>query len=155
MKFHKYTEEELIEAVKESTSLRQVLIKLNVKAAGGNYEVLKKAIKYLELDTSHFTGQLWNKGKTIGPKVPIEEYLSNKRSITSHKLRQRLISEKIFPAQCNYCKNTEWNSLPIPLELEHINGNHQDNSLDNLELLCPNCHAQTATYRGKNIGKCP
>jgi predicted HNH restriction endonuclease len=51
------------------------------------------------------------------------------------------------------CNNTEWNGQPIPLELEHKNGNNQDNSLNNLCLLCPNCHAQTSTYRGKNKSK--
>lgn len=53
---------------------------------------------------------------------------------------------------CNKCKLSEWNGLTIPIELEHIDGNSQNNSLDNVELLCPNCHAQTSTYKGKNKG---
>lgn len=53
---------------------------------------------------------------------------------------------------CNKCKTKEWNGLPIPLELEHIDGNSLNNDLDNLKLLCPNCHAQTPTYKGANRG---
>lgn len=53
---------------------------------------------------------------------------------------------------CNKCKNTTWNNQSIPLELEHKNGNSDDNSLENVELLCPNCHAQTSTYKAKNKG---
>ena len=63
MKLHKYHLNQLRDAIKESTSLRQVLIKLNVAPYGGNYEVLKKAINHYDLNTSHFTGQAWNKGK--------------------------------------------------------------------------------------------
>ena len=62
MKLHKYSEKQLRDAVKSSASLQQVLQKLNVAAYGGNYDVLRKAIKHFQPDTSHFTGQAWNKG---------------------------------------------------------------------------------------------
>jgi hypothetical protein len=65
MKLHKYSEKQLIEAVKNSTSMRQVLQKLGVAPYGGNYDVLKKAIKFYRLKTSHFSGQAWNKGKNL------------------------------------------------------------------------------------------
>lgn len=149
----KYTNEDVIQAVASSTSIRQVLTKLNLKEAGGNYATIKKLIKELSLDISHLTGKGWSKDRKFGPKRPIESYLSNENSIISHKLRLRLINENIFEHKCYSCNNTTWLDNPIPLELEHINGDRLDNTLNNLTLLCPNCHALTETYRGKNIQK--
>ena len=149
MKLHKYSIEQLTDAVKSAKSMRQVLIKLNVAAYGGNYDVLRKAIKHFALDTSHFTGQAWNKGKKLPPKQPIEKYLSNKLPIQSNKLKIRLFKEGIFKPICSNCRNTTWLNQPIPLELDHINGNNKDNKLKNLCLLCPNCHALPPTYRSK------
>lgn len=151
MKLRKYTEGQLREAVKYSTSLAQTLSTLGVAPYGGNYHVLKRAIKHFNLNTSHFTGQLWNKGKAVGPKQPLRKYLSNELQIQSCKLKQRLLSEGIFARMCSSCRNTEWLGQPIPLELDHVNGNRSDNSLSNLRLLCPNCHAFTPTYRGRNM----
>lgn len=150
MKLKKYTLEELKVAVATSYSKRQVLDKLGIVPAGGNYQTLRKALKEFNLDTSHFKGQGWNKGMKFSPRRDIIEYLSNKYSISSHKLRKRLLSEKYFKSKCYCCNLASWNGKPIPLELEHIDGNHLNNNLNNLTILCPNCHAQTSTYRGKN-----
>lgn len=150
MKLHKYTVDELKEAVASSHSLRQTLTKLGVAPAGGNYDVLRRAIKHFQIDNSHFKGQGWNKGRTYPPKRELSEYLSNSFPIQSYKLKNRLIKEGIFEHQCSSCQMTHWLGNPIPIELDHINGNSKDNSLSNLRLLCPNCHALTPTYRGKN-----
>jgi hypothetical protein len=145
-----YTDEDIITAVANSFSIRQVLKKLNLAQAGGSYNSINKIILKLKLDTSHFTGQLWNKGKILSPKRDIQTYLSNEYPMSSHKLRLRLIKEGLFEAKCYSCQSVSWLDKPIALELEHINGDHSDNTLSNLTLLCPNCHAQTKTYRGKN-----
>ena len=150
MKLYKYTKDQLLDAVVSSTSMRQVLIKLGVAPYGGNYDVLRKAIQHFNLDTSHFRGQAWNKGLSIGSKQPIEKYLSNESEIQSYKLKNRLLNEDILEHKCLNCSNTTWLGKPIPLELDHINGDNKDNRLINLRLLCPNCHALTPTYRSKN-----
>ncbi len=150
MKLRKYTELQLAEAIKSSFSLAKTLYKLGVAPHGGNYHVLRRAIQHFNLDTSHFTGQQWNKGKRIGPKQPLERYLNNEIQITSHQLKNKLLLAGIFERKCASCQKTRWLDKPIPLELDHINGDHHNNSLSNLRILCPNCHALTPTYRGKN-----
>lgn len=67
--------------------------------------------------------------------------------------KKRLIREGILGYICSKCLLTEWNDKEIPLELHHVNGDNQDNRINNLCLLCPNCHAQTNNYRGKNKKK--
>lgn len=146
---YKYDEQRLREVIKNSDSLHEVLSKLGLKAAGGNYQTLNKKIREWKIDISHFTGMLWSKGKKLEYlQKPIQYYLVEKceTEITSHKLRQRLINENIFPKRCNRCRLEKWLDRDIPLELEHKNGIHSDNRLENLELLCPNCHSLTKTY---------
>lgn len=91
--------------------------------------------------------------KQSGIKIPLWDILEGLHpQYQSNKLRLRLLSEEVFEHRCFNCKLTEWLNAPIPLELEHIDGNHTNHIIDNLELLCPNCHALTNTYRGKNKG---
>ena len=153
MNLHKYTLDQLKQAIKESTSLRQVLIKLNVSPFGGNYDVLRKAIQHFNLDTSHFSGQAWNKGKRLPTRYSLSDYLEKNIPIQSYKLKNRLLDNGLLKPVCSMCQNETWLGKPIPLELDHINGNNKDNQLENLRLLCPNCHAFTPTYRSKNRTK--
>jgi hypothetical protein len=153
MKLRKYTLEQLTEAVAQSFSMAQVLKRLNVRVAGGNYETLKKAIKHYDLDASHFRGKGWNLGgATICRKPrPLNEILVENSHYLSHRLKKRLIKKGIKQHKCECCGIAEWNGEPAPIELDHINGVRTDNRLENLRILCPNCHAQTKTYRGRNI----
>lgn len=152
----RWTESDLEEAVSGSQSIAQVLRKLNLVPAGGNYKTIKQAIIDCGLDTDHFLGQGWSKNKTYpqGKRGrSLDEWLTNGSKIGSYKLKNLLLKHEIFEKRCSKCKLTTWNGQDIALELEHINGINNDNRIDNLCLLCPNCHAQTETYRGKNINR--
>lgn len=148
--YRNYTDADFIEAWTTSGSVRQVLGKLGLVEAGGNYACAKKRADALGLTKEHMHGQSWNKGKKVGPKRPVEEYLSNQRHIQSYQLKNRLLEEGLKQHKCECCGITEWNGQPAPIELDHIDGNRYNNTIENLRILCPNCHAQTDTYRGKN-----
>ncbi len=106
----------------------------------------------LKLNKASLLGLAHLRGKTHSwaKKIPLNEILVENSSYQSFKLRNRLLKGGLMQAKCYSCKNTTWLEKPIPLELEHVNGNHSDNRIENLTLLCPNCHALTPTYRGKN-----
>ena len=83
---------------------------------------------------------------------PIQDYLTNKVPMQSDKLKVRLLNEGVLKNECHICKNKGWQGKKIPLELDHIYGDHGNNHVKNLRLICPNCHAQTSTYRVKKEG---
>ncbi|MCU1691541.1 MAG: hypothetical protein JWM64_632 [Frankiales bacterium] len=109
------------------------------------------------IDTSHFLGKRSNLGRTDLPPRgrPLEELLRRGSRISSSSLRRRLLKEGLLDASCRSCGLTLWQGRPVPLELDHVNGDNTDNRLENLRLLCPNCHALTDTYRGRNVGRAP
>jgi hypothetical protein len=157
-KKRKWTVEQLFEAVKHSTSVRQVLAKIGLVEAGGNYAQIKKYLKEYNLDTSHFKGIGWNKGMSgrYLPYTPLEKILVQNSPYQSFKLKKRLFIEKLKTPKCEECG---WNKMSkdgrIPLELDHINGDRHDNRLENLRILCPNCHSLQITHRGLNRRKRP
>lgn len=155
MNLHKYTLTQLRQSVLESISIRDCLLKLDVAIHGGNYDIFKKACAYYNVDISHFKGQSSTAGKKTGyepkNKISLDSILQGLHPTyqTGH-LNKRLLREGIFSHICSSCGGTTWMGKEIPLELDHINGINNDHRLENLRLLCPNCHAQTDTYCGKN-----
>jgi 5-methylcytosine-specific restriction endonuclease McrA len=88
----------------------------------------------------------------VVPARSLEQVLTVGTPYSTSKLKRRLLVAGLKEAECEVCNRTTWNGEPIPLELDHINGQRSDNRIENLRILCPNCHAQTPTYRGRNIG---
>ena len=84
------------------------------------------------------------------PPRPIEEVLIDGQLAQTSDLKRRLFREGLKKRMCETCQRYSWNGQPIPLELDHINGRRTDNRLINLRILCPNCHAQTPNYGGRN-----
>ena len=91
--------------------------------------------------------------KPNGHELTLLEYLEKSIDIQSNKVRKKLLDEGYKEHRCECCNLTEWLGEPIPLELHHIDGDHHHNELSNYQLLCPNCHAKTESYRGKNCSK--
>lgn len=85
--------------------------------------------------------------------IPLEQILIIGSKYQTNKLKERLIKQKLKEYKCEICNLTTWQGVQIPLELNHKNGINNDHRLENLELICPNCHALTDSYRGKNRGK--
>lgn len=154
MRTTRWTYSELKDAVRASQSLRQVIFRLKLIPAGGNYEHVKRIIGEMNLDTSHFTGKLWNKGKIIPrePLIALKDILIKESGFQSYKLKNRLFKEglkKPICEICGWCKKSP--DGRTPLELDHMNGNRHDNRIENLRILCPNCHSLQPTHRGRNI----
>ena len=152
---NKFTKDDYKNAAKVSFSIAGMCRYLNLAPKGGNYSTIKKYIKEYEIDTSHFTGKGWNVGLKFKPhpQFNMEEILVKNKTYNTNKLRKRLIDEGYKEYKCECCGNTEWMGKPIPLELHHINGDRNDNRLENLQILCPNCHSFTENYRGSNKKK--
>jgi hypothetical protein len=141
----------LARAVAKSYSIRGTLQRLGLAAAGGNYESLKKFIRNFGIDTSHFTGQGHLRGKSHNYNTrPLRAVLVRGRLEQTHRLKRRLLAAGIKARCCEQCGLSQWLGKSIPLELHHKDGDRTNNLLRNLELLCPNCHALTDNYRGKN-----
>ena len=105
------------------------------------------------INISHFT----HKGKHRGGiKTPLEEVLVENRQTGSNKLKKRLLRQNILKDKCALCKmGSKWNGKQLVLQLDHINGDHSDNRIKNLRILCPNCHSQTPTFCSKKLKKSP
>ncbi len=143
------------DAVAMYSTKAAILRALGLPVSETGYRDLRERIQALDLDTRHFVGSSWRRGipnSSVKPR-PIAEYLVRGRPVQSAKLRRRLLAEGILEERCSECLQSTWLGKPIPLELDHINGDRLDNRLENLRLLCPNCHAFTDSYRGRNIGR--
>lgn len=149
MPTQKYNKKVLQNAADKSHSIADILKIFELKVAGGNYQTIRNKLYELNINTDHFTGQGWNKGKKFPPKRAIEDYLNNKYTIKSYNLKKRLVGEGVKNYSCEKCHINSWLGTKLTLELDHIDGDHHNNNLENLQILCPNCHSQTPTFRNK------
>lgn len=124
--------------VAESYSVADVCRKIGILPVGGNFRTVKIQIQKRELDTSHFTGQTWNKGKQL---KNIKDYAK------VESLKPHLITTRTH--KCESCSLSEWLGQPISLEVHHLDGDSTHNIESNLQLLCPNCHSLTSNYRNR------
>ena len=146
----KYNKEVLEKIVRESLSISEVCRRMGIKPVGGNYKTIKKYINLYELDNSHFTGQGWNCGenyKHFGKKCELEDILIEDSTYTNTtNIKNKLYDKGLKERKCEICGIENWNNKYLSFHLDHINGKNMDNRIENLRILCPNCHSQTDTY---------
>ena len=143
-KWETFSKDDLQKIVKESFSVREVANKCGYSmTGGGSIKSIKEMISYYNFDTSHFLGQGWNKNNFDYSRF------KNGQSIKVAGALKALTNLRGY--KCEQCLNETWNGDKIPLEIHHKDGNNLNNELNNLQLLCPNCHAQTENWRGKNV----
>lgn len=149
----KYTKEKLEAAVSNSISVQGVArIILGKPVSGNQHQHIKKMIQKFGINTNHFLGYRHNLGiPSNKKKAPSQIFVVGQRQKSFH-LRRALLESGV-EYRCLICNIREWNGKKLILEIDHINGNSNDNRMKNLRFLCPNCHSQTTTFgfRGKNI----
>lgn len=144
--------DELQTIISDSTSVSEVLRKLGVVDRGSNHTKIVAYLKeHPEINTETLVGRRIQRVNRKGiPLKKLSEVLVENSSGNSNKIRQRLIREGVKEEKCEICGNSEWMGEKIPLDLHHINGDHFDNRLENLIILCPNCHRLTDNWGNKN-----
>jgi 5-methylcytosine-specific restriction endonuclease McrA len=153
------TEKETLQKMlDESSSIVEVLIKLGFNGYNGNFKTLKQRIDSEQLDLSLFEinkekHRLKNYSKIRNKKDNYEVFTENS-NFNRNQIKKRLINDFGFDYICSECGLGDYyNNKPITLQLDHINGVNNDNRLENLRFLCPNCHSQTETFGGKSLKK--
>ncbi len=141
-------EAQLVDAVRASFSIAGVLRALGRASVGTNYRFVKREIARLGLDTSHWKG---------GSPTPLPALITSADLLVANNTRPRklvkkvILREKMLPHVCEVCGlGPEWIGRPLVLRLDHKNGVRNDDRLENLRFLCPNCDSQTETYCGRN-----
>jgi len=159
-KLSKIDIENLREAARKASSAAEAARELSLSDNGGNTTRLKKILLENKIDTSHWTGQLWSKGRTclddkrIRKTKDVAEIFVENSNTSSSYVRKLILKKNLKKYACEKCSLIgEWNGKSINLQLDHINGNRKDHRLENLRWLCPNCHSQTDTFCSKNGNK--
>lgn len=136
----KYTKEFLSPIVKESFTMIEVVRKIGLRTDNGFSTYIAKLVRKFEINFSHFKTQSQQARDRHPDTCPIEDYLSNKRPIGSDRLRQKLLFSGLKEKKCEECGILDWNGNYLSFNLHHKDNNHYNNNIENLMIVCPNCH---------------
>ena len=148
----RWSQEALSEAVVGATSVTEVLVNLGLVARGGNFKTVKEKAELfgIQLPDGSETRIKKLNARTQARKYSHESFFVEGVRRNSTTAKQRMVALGVpngcSVVECPLYEKTDWLGKPITIQLDHINGNHMDNRLENLRLLCPNCHSQTETY---------
>lgn len=158
-KIYSYNKEELQQLANTSDSYADMLRKMEMCPHGGNPRTLKRILSEYEIDISKLNEnrsdlqRRWAAATRKKITTRTEDILSGKAKCQTSKLLKRLVRESYKEMRCETCGISEWQGKPIVMQLHHIDGNRNNNSLNNLQVLCPNCHSQTDTFCGRQRKK--
>ncbi|GAA3054685.1 HNH endonuclease signature motif containing protein [Streptomyces glomeratus] len=157
----KWTRDVLEPVVAASTSINEVVRRLGLDSVGGHQTNIARRIKAHGIDTSHFTSVVrtermrYNQRRRTADEILVEDTSGHAPRIPSRRLK-RAMRELGVEERCALCGiGSVWLGEPLPLEVDHIDGNWRDNRIDNLRFLCPNCHSTTDSYRGRGKRRAP
>ena len=157
MKKYDWSKERVEEAVKKSNCWYDCLKELNIPKVGGNWRTLKNKVNEYNIDVSHFNHvhAKTHNGKHKQRKLTDRknsEIFKHSPKISPSNLKNEYIKRILNNVpKCEYCGITNWNNKPLVFQLHHKNGDHKDCNINNLQLLCPNCHSQTENYANKKL----
>lgn len=151
-KIYKLTDNEFIDLVKSSLNISEVLFKLGYTTKGNSwgYSQVKQRMIDLNLSGKDFRGKSAITFSNELKKIDKDKLFCKGSKHARNILRKTIIKENLIPYKCAICGIIEWQGKTLSLELDHINGENNDNRLENLRFLCPNCHSQTTTYGCRN-----
>ena len=141
----RYDKETLGKIVAENANFADVCRSYGKSPVGGNITNIQLMCRRWDIDTSHMTGSVHSKGQRAKNRKSVNERLvmgnPNDHRVAAHKLRLALFEIGVAH-KCNACGISEWNGQPLVLEIDHIDEQYWNNTQENLQFLCPNCHSQ-------------
>lgn len=144
------SKEEFIRIYHEAKSIKHMLSYFGLESHGNNNKTLQDRLKEEGLSYGDLATRYKHPGLKNEP-IALEKVLIENSSYARKHIKRRIIAEKLIPYICDVCKQEPvWQKKQLVLVLDHINGIHNDNRLENLRFLCPNCNSQTSTFAGKN-----